>query len=306
MKISQNSFYHLTLLMCAFAGATINAKRHSHVQKVERYEKRAQEAAEAYSPLAAALTKQTKHMTYEEALSAQEYYRKEQESDMVMKTGERLLAVGGNQTIPGVQEVLRKTRLELAQLCLEKGKFADAQRHAEDYLIFYPGSQESKQASFISLMAAYRSQLHAHRDQQKTRETVEQANAFLEKFPQDTQFTAQVHEMLYHSYQKLIRSELNIIETQYHMSQHASSPESLIAADKRLNELKETLLPHAPHTRKRVLEMELLLAQAHHNSERIQSIRQELSTIPQQPTAAPTMWHSVKTYFLEDTAAYFA
>jgi outer membrane protein assembly factor BamD (BamD/ComL family) len=298
--------YRITLLLSALTGGAIDAKRHSHTQKVERYEKRAQQVADAYSPLAAALAKQTKHMTYDEALSAQEYYRKEQEPDMVMKTGERLLAVGGNQTIPGVQEVLRKTRLELARLCLEQRKFADAQRHAEDYLIFYPGSQESKQASFIALTAAYRSQLHAHRDQQKTRETVAQANAFLEKFPQDTEFAAQVQEMLHQSYQKLIRSELNIIETQYHMSQHASSPESLIAADKRLNELKETLLPLAPHTRKRVLEMELLIAQAHHNHERIEHIRHELSTIPQQPTAAPTMWRSVKTYFFEDTAAYFA
>jgi len=286
------------------------AKRHSHVNKIERYEKRAQAAAQAQSSLAAALSKQTKHMSYDEALLAQGYYRTAQEQDMVIKTGERILAVGGNQTIKGVQEVLRKTRLELAELALNKRKFDDAERHAQDYLLFYPGSAECKKALFISLCAAYRSQSHSHRDQQKTHATIEHAASYLAKYPQDTEFRSQVDAMRHESYLKLIRSELNIIETQLHAARNSASRESLLAADKRLLAIKENLLTHAPETRKRVLKTEQEIAQQLGSQERIQTLHQELASLSHavQPTVQP-YWkdrRKKRNYFYEDHAEFFA
>ena len=183
-------FFAYTIILLVLIGlvSPLPAKRHSQINKVERFEKRAHAAAKAHSPLAAALGKQTKHMSYDEALLAQEYYRTAKEPDMILKTGERILALGGNQTIPGVQEVMRKTRLELAELSLSNNKYEDAERHAQDYLTFYPGSDETKKASFISISAAHRSQLHSQRDQQKTLDTIERSDMFLEKYPTDTEF----------------------------------------------------------------------------------------------------------------------
>lgn len=297
----------LILLSAGFI-SDLDAKRHSYVNKVERYEKRAQASAQAHSPLSKALSKQTKHMSYDEALLAQDYYRTAQQPDMVIKAGERILAVGGNQTIHGVQEVLRKTRLEVAQLSLDQKKYADAERHAQDYLMFYPGSADSKKASFISLSAAYRSQLHSQRDQQKTNTTIEQARAFLEKYPQDHEFRPHVEHILHQSYIKLIRSELHIIQTQINSARYNSSPASLLAADKRLTALKEKLLPHAPDTRKRVLETELLIAQIKGDTDRTQRIQQEIGALPKQSTDQQngiSTWQSVKNYFSEDNEGFF-
>ncbi len=298
-------------LLCSIINISVPlyAKRHSLINKTERYEKRAKAAAQAHSPLASALSKQTKHMSYEEAIIAQDYYRTAKEPDMVMKTGERILAVGGNQTIQGVQEVLRKTRLELAELSLDKKKYADAERHAQDYLTFYPGSAESKKASFISLSAAHRSQLHSHRDQQKTVTTIEQATAFLEKYPQDAEFRPNVEQMLHQSYLKLIRSELNIIETELMLWRCNNTPAILQAADKRLLDIKEKFLSHAPEARKRVLEKEILISEALGNTERMQTAQKELASLPPQTTPAQTntsSWQTVKNYFNEDISAYFA
>ena len=104
----------LSFAVIALLPITIHTKRHSRNSKVERYEKRALEAAKSNSPLAKALSKQTKSMSFDEALLAQEYYRSVNENDMVIKCGERLLAVGGEQ------DALRLTRLELADLFLKK------------------------------------------------------------------------------------------------------------------------------------------------------------------------------------------
>ena len=306
MSVFKMSPYSLVIL--SVISFNLSAKRHSHVQKIERYEKRAQAAAQAHSPLAAALGKKTKSMSYEEALLAQEYYRTNKQPDMVILTGERILAVAVDQSRKGMQEVLRKTRLELAELYLEKGNYANAEKHAQDYLTFYPGSLESKKASFVSLSGALRSQSHSQRDQQKTKTTIEQATAYLEKYPQDTEFRPRVEEMLHQSYLKLIKSELTIIGTILNTARNANSPASLLSAEKRLIELKEKLLPHAPEAKKRVLETELEIAQEQVNNERIQTIRTELAALPsiQMASKNPTTWQYVKNYFNEDVAGYFS
>jgi hypothetical protein len=306
MLVFKLSLYSVVLI--SGISYSLCAKRHSHVQKIERYEKRAQAAAQADSPLAAALGKKTKSMSYEEALLAQEYYRTNKQADMVILTGERILAVAVDQSRTGMQEVLRKTGLELAELYLEKGNYANAEKHAQDYLTFYPGSLESKKASFISLNAALRSQSHSQRDQEKTKITIEQATAYLEKYPQDTEFRSRVEEILHQSYLKLIKSELSIIGTILNTARNGHSPASLLSADKRIIELKEKLLPHAPEAKKRLLETELEIAHEQANNERIQTIQAELATVSPLSKASknPTTWQSVKNYFNENVAAYFS
>ena len=300
MKLYLYSLLIITTPLCA--------KRHSRMNKIERYEQRAKAAAEAHSPLAAALSKQTARMNFEEAVVAQEYYRGTKESDMIIKCGERILAVGGDQ------EVLRKTRLELAEVSLEKRKFDEALKHAKDYLTFYPGSQESKKASFVGLSATYKSQSNSYRDQGKTRETIDRAEAFLKKHSRDATYAAPAKQMLSTSYLKLIRSEINIISTQLHTFNYANSTASLIAAQNRIKYLKEHYLPHAPEARKRVLELEITLAQAAQDKELIKTKQQELKALATKKplklaeniTLPRQYWNSTKEFFIEDNQKFFA
>lgn len=285
----------------------LQAKRHSRANKVERFEERAQAAAEANSPLASALSKHTKQMSLEEAVLAREYYRVANQNDMVIKCGERILAVGGDQ------EIMRYTRLELAELFLNKLFYQSAEKHAKEYLMYYPGSKESKKASFIALDATFRSQKNSYRDQQKTRDTIEQATAFLEKHIGDSEYRITVQNMLKKSYLKLIRSEINIINTQLNAYYHASSPASLHSANRRLAFLKDNYLGHAPEARKKVLDLDLTLAQASKNPELIQKKREELTQLSQgnlslavNDSWIDTGWNSLKRFFFEDNNEYFA
>ena len=296
------------LLILGMTGSLV-AKRHSRVNKVERFEERAKASAKAHSSLASALSKPTKSMSFDDALLAQSYYRDAKELEMVIKCGERILAVGGNQ------ETLRRTRLELAELSLEQEKHKAAIKHAEDYLMYYPGTKESKKARFITLDATYKLQRHSLRDQQKTRETIEKSEAFIEKYPQDTEYLSTVHDMRSKSYLKLIRSELNIIDTQLNAFHYAKSPASLGAANKRLTYLKEKYLPHAPEAHQKIVELEIVLAKASNKPELAQEKQEELKQIAakkaplqlaQEDTWPRATFNSVKEFFIEDNQKILA
>ena len=273
-----------------FIPFSLLGKRHSRITKADRYEKRALQAAELNTPLEKALHKQTKSMTFDEALIAQEYYRSTQEQDMIIKCGERLLSIGGEQ------DALRLTRLELAELFLTKNKYAEAEKHAQDYLLYYPGAKESKRASFVALQACYKSQSNSFKDQQKTRTTISLADEYLEKYPQDTEYTQHVKEIRNQSYLKLIRSELNVIDSQLSLFNNAGSKNSLPSAQKRLKNLKEKYLPHAPNALKRVEETE-------QNLEKVAGAQQTLTLAY---ADSRTRFEKVTDFFREDNPRYFA
>lgn len=283
-------------------------KRHALTSKIERYEKKAQAAAQGDGALAGALAKQTKVMSFDEARLAQDYYRTAKQHEMIIKCGERLLAVGGDQ------EILMLTRLELAELFLEERKFDDAERHAQDYMLYYPGSAHGKKASYIAVKAACLSQQNSFRDQQKTHAAIERAEDYLKKYPHDTEFKAQIEDILLQSYLKLIRYEMNIISTQLNLFHIAHSLPSLSSAKKRVAYIKERYLPKAPLAYKRITELEILLAQEEKNSELAQQKSEELKQfLAKQPAQSlaqsnwfQTTFGTAKEFFIEDTKNFFA
>ena len=296
MKLVYSLLYGCILLVPLIT----HAKRHSRQNKIERFERRAKEAAQNDTPLSLALSKRTKSMSFEEARLAQDYYRTQKEDDMVIKCGERILAVGGDQ------EIMRLTRLELAELFLKKRKFVEAEKHAQDYLVYYPGTDENKKASFIALSATYQTQHSSHRDQQKTLSTIQMALAFLEKYPQETELHAQVQEMLTNSYLKLIRSELTIITTQLNTHAYTKKAVHHTAAQKRLETLKKTYLPHAPQAQKRVDELEQLLLQR--APEGTTAPEKKTITIAAQERSPwyKRSWSAAKDFVSEDITTFFA
>lgn len=228
-----------TLLVCSLTLPLIG-KRHANIKKTEPVETQKISTQSANQTLRSVLSKQTKNMTFAEAQQAKEHYVKEKDNEMVIKCGQRLLAVGGDQ------EVMRIARLELAELFLEKKNYAEAEKYAQEYQKYYPGAGETKRADYIAIQANYLSKLTANRDQQKTRATIDLAKQFLEKHPQDKEYAQEVHRMMHDCYASLIESEIHIITTQLNTYNHTKKEMALTAAQKRFAYLKEQYLPHAP------------------------------------------------------------
>lgn len=281
-----------------FGTHTIESKRHSRVTKVDRYERRARERTQKNTPLDQALSKQTKAMTFDQAVLAQKYYKEHQENDMVIKCGERILAVGGNQ------DTMRLTRLDLAERFFKKERYKDAEKHAVDYLTFYPGSPDSKRASFLALNATYKTQNNSYKDQKQTRATIDLAQTYLEKYPQDTQHVPAVHEIIKKSYSTLIRSELNIITTHLNTYYNTRGPGHLKSGLKRLEYLKKNYLSHVPQAQTKVLQLERVL-KSKLKKAGISIDEKSLDTDPAQSDDR-TRWDKVKDFFKEDNTGYFA
>ena len=291
------------ILLISLSG-TLLSKRHSRELKVERFERRALEAAKNDTPLALALAKRTKMMSFDQAALALEHYRKEKHTEMIVKCGERLLAVGGDQ------EIMRQARLDLAQAFLEQGKYQDTEKHALDYLTYYPGAKESKEVAYIAVKAQHLSQSASYRDQQKTKDTIEQAEKFIAKYPQDKEYTDEITNILDKSYLKLIRNEMNIIETNINLYNHANHKGALKAAQLRVEYVKKNYLKHAPQTKRRLIELEIALAQTAQNKELAAQKEKELAQLnaPKlaQEKESQSSWQWMKSKVVEDNQQYFA
>lgn len=289
---------------------TVLCKRQSRRKDEERYRKRIEAAASSEDPLTKALSKLVKSMNFEEALLAKKHYQKENDREMVIKCGERLLALGGNA------DVLQKTQLELAELFLERKKYTDAEKHAQSYLTYYPGAHDSKKAALIAIQATFHSQACSERDQKKTRDTIQLAQDYLENYPKDTENKDKILELLNKSYLKLVRSEMQIIETHLNTFNYSGKKQYLDAALKRFNLMKKNLVPHAPQTKKKVLELEVTLAKAADDKERSTNAQQELTKMSapklvlakqdEAPFWSRVKHHPLRNYFNENNENYFA
>ncbi len=284
------------VIMSLMLFGALEGKRHSRHSKIERYERRARESAEKNSPLSLALSKQTKSMTFDQAVLGQKYYQEQQEDDMVIKCGERILAVGGDQ------DTLRLTRLDLAERFFKKQRYTDAEKHALDYLTYYPGSPESKKASFIALNATYKSQNNSYKDQAKTHTTIELSKTYLEKYPQDNEHIPAVHEIVKKSYLTLVRSELNIITTHMNTYYNTGGTGHLRSSYKRLEYLKEKYLPQASQVQTRVDQLEQVLLK---EMKKAKVAPEEESKASKENPKERSRWERTKDFFIEDNAGYF-
>lgn len=294
---------------------TTEAKRHSLVRRAERVEQRKKVIKTDDETLATILRKQTKDMTFTEAYRAQEYYRGTKDIEMQTKCGQRLLAVAGNKEAHKDQEeIMRKTRLELAQIFLERHNYTESEKYAQEYQKLYPGTKEALTAEYIMIRSNYLAKLDADRDQQKTRTALTLAQEFLDKHPQEKELTLLIKEMIHDCYQSLIRHEMHVITTQLHTHRNTGHVGTLQAIQKRLAHINKELLPHAPVAKKRLLELELEVAQRSQAADKVAASTKALDQLKsgEQPlvmartSTTKKLIDSVRTRFFETNERFFA
>ncbi len=251
--------HHLTsaFLVCTLTLISVSseAKRHSLVRRSERIEQRKKVIVTDDETLATLLKKQTKNMTFTEAARAFEYYDKK-DAEMQIKCGQRLLAVGGDQ------EIVRKTRLALAELYLEKRGYKDTEKYALDYQKLYPGTPESLRAEFLAIQSNFLSKLSFDRDQQRTRTALRLAEEFLEKHPDEKEYTPQIQEIIRECYQVIVEHEAHIITTHLNTFRNTGHQPTLAGARKRLEHIKKEYLHHTPASGPFLAEIEARIEQA--------------------------------------------
>lgn len=302
--LKKKFLYSITLLLIAFP-SFLYPKRRSRIKRAERREMQKNVVITGDQKLSAALSRQTKVMNFEEALLAKDYYMKGRDLDMAIKCGVRALAVGGNGE--NDQEIMRKIRFELAEIYLEKQNYKEAEKYAQEYQKFYPGSAETIKAEYITVRANFLAQLPSDREQGKTHETIRLAHEFLDNHSEDSQYIDEVKAMLDQSYQTLIRSEINIIMTHLHNYNHTKVPGMLDASHKRLAYIKEKYLPHAPATEKRLLELEIQLAELSGKQPKpMVSAEKKSVTAYKKPKPEKGFFDRVTGIFAEDNDSYFA
>ncbi len=277
-----------------------SCKRHARIRKAERLEKRKKVVITDDQKLTAALSKQIKYMKFDDAVLSMNYYIKEQDLDVAIKCGQRAISVGGDQ------ETMRQIRFTLAELFLEKRKLKQAVDSAEEYQKFYPGTAEAIKAQYIIIRANFLDQCQSDRDQKNTKSTIEHAEAFLTKHKQND-YTESVKEMLTESYLTLIRSEINIINTQLDNYNYTKTEAFLDAATKRIAHIREKYLPHAPVAEKKILEIETIIAKAAGKpASRPKIEKSDNVALAQSKRPRNSFVRVIKSAFVEDNNEFFA
>lgn len=210
------------------------------------------------------IKKQTKDMTFDEAKLAKEYYEKEKDQDMVIKTAERIVAIGSDQ------EVSSQATLDLAKIYLERGSYEKAQKYASDYQIMYPGTEQSKDAAYLEAKAYFLASPDYNRDQTSTKKALEVCKEFEKNYPNDPAYSQEIKNMITASYKKLLDHEIGVIDLYLIKYDYFKNISPLKSAQKRILYIKEKLLPNLPDQEKEIKELETnienLLAQATKNN----------------------------------------
>lgn len=232
--------------------------------------------------------KNIKDMTLPEALEAKTYYTALNQTEFVIKTLERIIALCTDH------QILGDVMLELADLQLNLGNLEGAQKLYSDYKTLFPGSTYIKHARYQEIFAHYWDALDAERDQSKTQETIKLAQNFLEEFPHDDHFTPSVTETLKTCYTKLLESELHGIEFYLNKYHYADDQNALTAAKNRLAYVEKELLPHIHHPQASAIATQIGLATAENKAQPIKNITLALDAIIHTPHNVVLAAHDTK------------
>ena len=315
-KMIQKNSKVALIFLCSLSTVSLLGTRHSRDRRIKNNERRAQVVITDDYKLQNTLNKSTKLMTFEEAILAKNHYLEKKDLEMVLKCGQRALAVGGDKANDKerAEEVICQTRMELAEIFLQKQNYKEAEKHALDYQKFYPGSELAVKAAYIAIRSNYLAQPNSDKDQEKTQTTVTMAKEFLTKHKDATMYVPEVKEMLRQSYQKLVRNEIHIIDTLINGYNNTSDKGVLEAAIKRLAYCKEQYVPHAPETKKKLDELEVTLTRLSGNKEgliKLEESQAQALTNQTSATQAPSQpkktgfYESIKSSFIENNDEFF-
>ena len=166
-----------------------------------------------------------------EALKARAYYRSMGDTELLVKTLQRIVALAPDQ------QTLESVLYELGELLLGLEKYEEAQKVLGDYVAYFPGADRIVEARYNELMAHYRDIRAPHHDQTKTREALKRGIAFLDEFEGESNHDQAVRDAITDCYEHIFAHELAIAEFYYHKFVYTESKSTLNAAEKRLEKI---------------------------------------------------------------------
>lgn len=183
------------------------------------------------------LFKRIKDMSLEEAIEAKQYYEDLGREDVVLRLIPHMTALSKDV------HFIAQLQLELADLHLSSGNLEEAGKLYTEFISFYPGDSNIKKARYHLLLTTFWTALEPDRDQGLTQTAVELAKKYLQDFPQDTEYTAKVHDILKACYQALLEGELGLIKFYLNKFTYEHKSTALEAARLRLAHIQEAYLP---------------------------------------------------------------
>lgn len=189
-------------------------------------------------PEHASLNKLIEKMNFKEAAYAKRYYQLNNNNDLFVAAGERLLAVGGDQDIEQI------TRLELAEYYLNSSKYEKSRNYALEYQKLYPGTKDAKKSAFIEIQSYYLDILSSDRDQSNTVQALEHAKEFLNIYSEDTEYKDEIKQIIDSCYKKLVESEINVIDSYFIKYNYYNHIAPLISVKKRVAYINDKIKPN--------------------------------------------------------------
>lgn len=174
---------------------------------------------------------------------------------MAIKYLERMLKLAENT------DQIIYIMLEMAELLMQTRDYKKAEVLFRDFSRLYPGNEYAELAYRKAIECSWNQTLRFDRDQSKTEETltlIQEFNTRKEIYSSDT--VEKVTEIKKWCDQKLAQSSISIAKNDLGLAKYKE-------VHKRVDDLRSTVIVQVPDIEPELLEVEIVLAQAEHNSE---------------------------------------
>ncbi len=164
---------------------------------------------------------------------------------------------------------LHDLMLELKDLSFDTENIENAGKIYNEFINLYPGSPKTEYAYYKAITCSFKQIYDAERDQSKTKETIELAEAFLKR-PLFTAYQEQVRMIYTQCQEQLLASELNVFN--FYVGRGR-----MVSAQKRLELIRATYIPVLPSAEARILACECHIAQEQNKMDLVEQKKKELT-----------------------------
>ncbi|MGC2311002.1 MAG: outer membrane protein assembly factor BamD [Candidatus Babeliaceae bacterium] len=195
-------------------------------------------ASEKITP-PAAVNKNVKNMSFEEALEAKHYYERIGDMQLVLKALRRM-----KETTTEIEK-MAALLIEIGDLEMALGNYEQAQLIYREFKVLYPGNENLRHILYQEMLAHLFEKLDGEHDQSKTQEILALSEQFLQEFGADDAFYAtRVGTIIQDCYKTLIEHELRCINFYLHKFSYTYRVNLLIPVKRRLEYIRKELLVH--------------------------------------------------------------
>ncbi|MGE0206390.1 MAG: hypothetical protein AB7R69_00925 [Candidatus Babeliales bacterium] len=202
----------------------------------------------------ALLKKNTRDLTLDELIKVKDYSKSVGNKDLAITYLERMIVLNTNE------ELQRLLHLEQADLYFDKAEYKKASKLYQKYVEFYPGGnkgligEQRDYAEYKGILCRFYARLRPPHDQSKTRKTITFANLYLNRSDIDKKHVDDVASMRDQCFKDLYDYEMDIFNQYINLHR-------FVAAQTRLEAIKEEFLPIMKDIEPKLLELEGLVAQ---------------------------------------------